>query len=663
MLKKVLFISLAALMAAFFAPASAQDETPEYTSARDIPVEVFAQLPRIEQVKISPNGENLAILYPLGDETKFVIFDVRKEPERDPLIIDIGDGGVEWLEWVNDDRLLVQDETNWITIESSYFSLWLSNGEGLVSFDRDGKNMTRLLSQYYLSTPGNVFGLLSFLEDDPKNILVEMTDTDTGQVGVYKLNVYDNTREEVIPPREDIFSWAADYDDRIRYGLGVRDDKLIMIARAGDDEPWLELQNNALFEDMEFRPMGFSFDSDALYVRSSLNSGRDAIYEFSLSDGVLQDKVYEHPKYDVGGLIFSTARKKLVAATYVDDYPTLEYFDDEYREMREKITRALGGERITVLDQTADEHFFIIRSYSSTDPGTLYIYDNVDKELSPIWEVMPGLDPALMSEVKPVTYYASDGLELNGYVTIPRESDGKNLPTIILPHGGPWVRDDMVFDPLVQFLASRGYAVFQVNFRGSTGYGDRFEVLGYGEWGGKMQDDISDGVRWLIREGIADPDRICIVGASYGGYAALMGLAETPDLYECGIAIAPVTDIKEMMKEAKEGGYDDFYKYSVVENLKKKDLKRISPVKLAKQIEDPVLLIHGSYDTNVPIEHSEKMAKALKKAKADYDFIVIDEAGHSFIEPEDRITWFKAMEDFLAKNLPAAAPSAPSGGS
>ena len=261
------------------------------------------------------------------------------------------------------------------------------------------------------------------------------------------------------------------------------------------------------------------------------------------------------------------------------------------------------------------------------------------------------LVPENMNRSQQVNYFDRNDLWIDTYMTIPKGSEGKNLPTVIIHHGGPWVRDSMIFNAQTQFLANRGFAVFQPNFRGSSGYGKTFLELGYGEWGGKMQLDIQDGLAWLVRNGIANPDKVCLLGASYGGYAALMALAQFPDDYECAIALAPVTDLNLLLKELRGNSSEKFITKAIKNKMDKRDLMRLSPYKVAKDISDPILLLHGTLDRIIPFEHSDKMAKALEKANKDVRLIPLQNSGHDLFHEKTRLKYFREIEKFLKKHI------------
>jgi len=267
------------------------------------------------------------------------------------------------------------------------------------------------------------------------------------------------------------------------------------------------------------------------------------------------------------------------------------------------------------------------------------------------------INPEQMAAIKPIQYRSRDGLAINGYLTLPLENVGTNLPMIVVPHGGPWVRDRWRFDPMVQFLANRGYAVLQMNFRGSTGYGLKFESAGFKDWGGKMQDDITDGVRWAISQGIANPDRIAIFGTSYGGYAALMGLITTPQLYKCGISYAGVTDINALIRGMRfRGEFGNDIEQVWLERVgdyrsDRKHLDAISPVRLVEKIQAPVLLAYGGRDPKVKVEEGRDLAKALKKKHKKFELIIEPDEGHGFHSERAQTNLFNRVELFLKENL------------
>jgi dipeptidyl aminopeptidase/acylaminoacyl peptidase len=305
----------------------------------------------------------------------------------------------------------------------------------------------------------------------------------------------------------------------------------------------------------------------------------------------------------------------------------------------------------------------LIDSRSDVSPGTFYLYDKRAGKIEWLADSMPWLDPKKLSPVKPVRYKARDGLEIPAYLTVPRGASGKDMPMVVMIHGGPWVSGDhWRFNPEVQFLASRGYAVLQPNFRGTTRYGWKHFSSSFKQWGLAMQDDITDGVRWAIDQGIADPKRICIYGASYGGYAAMMGLAKTPELFKCGINYVGVTDLPLFLTISwSDYAYSDFVSYGAKTMVGDVDreldqLKKTSPTELAANIQAPVLMAYGAEDRRVPIEHGNRMKAALDRAGKKYQWMVGAGEGHGFRDMRNQEMFYGAMEKFLAENIGPKGP-------
>ena len=321
------------------------------------------------------------------------------------------------------------------------------------------------------------------------------------------------------------------------------------------------------------------------------------------------------------------------------------------------VDKAFPG-HVNSLSWSTDKSRFVVFSYSDVSPGTFYLFDRKAGKLEWLADRAPWIDPKKMAPMRAVRYKARDGLEIPAFLTLPPGSAGKNLPLVMMIHGGPWVHGDgWYFHPEVQFLASRGYAVLQPNYRGTLHYGWKHYSASFKQWGLAMQDDIADGVQWAVGEGIADPARVCIYGGSYGGYAAMMGLAKTPDLYKCGINYVGVTDLPLMLNATwSDFAYSDFIKFGAKRLMGDPDkdeaqLKATSPAQLADRIKAPVLMAYGGADVRVPIEHGTRMKSALERAGRKPIWIVADGEGHGFRDIKNQVIFYGAMEKFLAENI------------
>jgi dipeptidyl aminopeptidase/acylaminoacyl peptidase len=323
---------------------------------------------------------------------------------------------------------------------------------------------------------------------------------------------------------------------------------------------------------------------------------------------------------------------------------------------------------VTLTSVSNDERRAIFLVSSSDDPGTYFLFDSEKNTFEELAKLMPWLERPKLGRAKPITLKARDGLELHGYLTLPAAGPQRGLPLVLMPHGGPRGRDFGTFDPLVQLMASRGYGVLQVNFRGSVGYGLAFDKAGWREWGGKMQDDLTDAVRWSVSQGIADPSRICVFGASYGGYAAMMGLAATPELFRCGVDYVGVTDINLLLRTIPRAWETARAELNLQIGDPKADkdlLAARSPVNLAQNIRVPVLMAYGKRDPRVVFQHATRFEDALQRAKVPYELIVKTNEGHGYAKFENQVEFGTRLVEFLGKYIgpaTAAAPAATTGG-
>jgi dipeptidyl aminopeptidase/acylaminoacyl peptidase len=351
----------------------------------------------------------------------------------------------------------------------------------------------------------------------------------------------------------------------------------------------------------------------------------------------------------------SRKRKKITGVSYTTDKRHQVFFDKEREELQKKLEAKLPkGQEIVVNGISRDETRVIVRVYSDRTMGSVWFYDRTKDQIQKLADLGDWLKADEMAEMKPIKYQSRDGKTIHGYLTLPIGVEAKNLPVVINPHGGPWARDRWGFNPQVQFLANRGYAVLQMNFRGSTGYGREFWTASFKQWGLTMQHDITDGVNWLIKEGIANPKKIGIYGASYGGYATLAGLAFTPDVYACGVDYVGVSNIftlLETMPAYWELGRKMMYEMIGNPETEKELLTAASPLFHADKIKSPLFVAQGANDPRVKQAESDQIVEALKKRGIDVPYMVKDNEGHGFHNEENKFDFYAAMEEFLAKHL------------
>jgi dipeptidyl aminopeptidase/acylaminoacyl peptidase len=415
----------------------------------------------------------------------------------------------------------------------------------------------------------------------------------------------------------------------------------------------------ARFDAPSFTPVGITGDGETGYVSSYLTAegeARDkaALYEYNFKTKSIGKMVYEHPEVDCCGTIMNEKKRDLIGIAYAVGKPEMVFLDERWKSIMDGINKALPDTVNQFISFDDEETIGVIAATSSSQPPKYYLFDFVNNKLEWMADSRPWVDASKMAETKPFSFQARDGRLLHGYLTLPNGSDGTNLPLIINPHGGPWARDGWGYNPELQFLANRGYAVVQVNFRGSTGFGMDHLQSSWKQWGQAMQHDVTDAVQWAVDEGIADADRVCIYGASYGGYATMAGLTYTPDLYKCGINYVGVTDIPLLFKTSPDSwaAGDEQLKVMIGDPKAEKEfLEQWSPVNHADKITAALFMAYGKQDPRVSIKHAEVMEKALKKAGVDYELMVKKDEGHGFRKEENRYDFYGRMETFLAENL------------
>ena len=393
--------------------------------------------------------------------------------------------------------------------------------------------------------------------------------------------------------------------------------------------------------------------SDIGYTLFEDDDGRTEVHRFDYSTGELGETVYAHDTRDVDSLLFHDG--ELVGAGYVDDAPATHWFDPVLGGQHARLKAALAGGEVSFVSMSDDGRKILVRHGGANDPGALYVFSPGEGKLDLYGNYRPGIDHRALSEPKPIAFTARDGTKLTGYLTLPRGREARNLPLILYPHGGPYgLRDAMIYDDWLQLLAARGYAVLQVNYRGSGGAGRAFEELGYGQIGMAMQDDLDDAVRWAAGQGTIDAGRVCIVGASYGGYAALWGTIRNPELYRCGVSYAGVTDYQEQMRYDRNYLGRAFYRRYWRERVEGEDwrnLDTISPVKNVSRIVRPIMVAHGRNDRRVPFEQYNVLHRAVVRTDKPVEFHAYDD-GHSFANQENEEKFLTAMVTFLEKHNP-----------
>ena len=499
---------------------------------------------------------------------------------------------------------------------------------------------------------GTRASILDALPDDDDHVLVTHNRRDKKIFDVYRVNI--KTGEEKLAAQNpgNFTGWNTDHDGKIRVAISSDGVNTSLYFRETEADAFKPILTTNFREGIS--PVGWTADNKLMYVASNRGRDKAALFEFDPKTAKEGKLIYENANVDVDSLGWSRARKTITQTIVNFERAQPVFFDKESERVYKALKAKLPAYELGVQSMTKDEQLMIVAASNDRTSGARYVYDVKADKLTKLADINPLIAEADMAEMKPVTYTSRDGLTIRGYLTLPKGVAAKNLPVIINPHGGPWARDSWGFNPEIQFLANRGYAVFQMNFRGSTGYGRKFWEASFKQWGLAMQDDITDGVSWLIKEGIADPKRVAIYGASYGGYATLSGITRTPDLYAAAVSYVGVSNMFTFMKSIPP--YWKPFLEMMTEMIgdaekDKAQLTATSPALNADKIKTPLFVAQGAKDPRVVKAESDQMVEALKKRGVDVDYMVKDNEGHGFRNQENQFEFYGAMEKFLAKHM------------
>ena len=619
---------------------------------QQLPIKAFANLPDFSQVRLSPNGKYVTALNRVNTDASkgsaIVLYDLSNGNNKTLLFSDNQKYLIDRAHWASNQYVFVE-----VTYPSKRYGTPTDETRLLIVDIETGKSRSAVSKGYirkHKFVPQIQTAIIDSLPQDPQHFLLALDKTLGGTPAVYKVSLAKDKMKLVQLPRKNVEWWYTDRQSRVRIGVARHETSYKVIHRRDKKDRWETFWEFEAFSKDQIWPLGFDHDANQLYVQS-LYEGRNAVFKVDLSTNNRElELIYADPKYDVNGDLIYSMQKKKVVGLDTDIESGFFIWDEDYLSLANGIDKAMPKTHNQLLMLSENERKYLMLARNARQPGTYMLGDRNKNTLTPIANRYGKLRPELLANKNKITYKARDGLEIEAFLTLPLSyKKGDKLPTIIHPHGGPISFDGLGFDYWTQFFANRGYAVLQMNFRGSSGYGHDFMAAGLGKWGLAMQDDVEDGTRWLIDKGFADPERICIVGASYGGYAALMGAAKTPDLYKCVVSFAGVTDINYLVQTSRKYTNYDIVKKQI--GSKRKDMKARSPVRHADQIQAPVLLIHGTKDNTVKVQHSRKMHSALKKKKKTVEYIELEDGNHFLSNGDHRLTTFKAMEKFLAQHL------------
>ena len=636
-----LFFAAALPLSAAATPAAAIAEAP----VPELPVKTFFQAPVIASLTFSPNGKYIACLVPFERRMNLAVIDLEKGTKN--LLTNFKDKQATQPSWASDDRILFRVDDD----GKESFALYAVN--------RDGKDPVVLASGYSKADSNSEVNVrfrsvLGRIEGDTKNVLVLANITYRDWSDVATMNLKTGTMTKLIEAPGNVDYYLRDHAGQVRIAVMQKEQIRLVLYRDAKTHGWVTLGEHHM-DSPGWEPIGFDGDNQTLLIWSDVGRKTKAVYRYDTATRTQRELVFGDDTYDVEDVIYDASKKKIVGIQYDADRIRFHWLDEDMRKIDQQLTTSLPDTVHSPRQFAKDGSKIIYFSSSDRDPGVYYLFDRKTQKLNELAVIKPGIDPEKMSPMKSISFAARDGLKVYGYLTLPRGRPAKNLPLILHPHGGPFgIRDEWSYQDEVQFYANRGFAVLQVNYRGSGGYGRAYEASGFKKWGLEMQDDLSDGVKWCLAQGIADPARVVISGASYGGYAAMAGLTLSPELYCAGINYVGVTDIELLIPK---GAPPDrmYWRDTRLGKLSDAgDRKRIhdtSPVHLADRIHVPLLMAYGKNDPRVHIDHGFDMERALKKAGKTYEMIIEADEGHGFRKEESRIAFFDTVDVFLKKNV------------
>ncbi len=638
------------LWCALFSCARAQ-------TAASIPVERFFQVAAANRPTLSPDGKSIAMLTRVKNRQNILIFDI--ETRKTTIVTSFEDFDVVNVHWVNDKRLVFSSGN---IFEAS--GIGNVNAGGLYALDRDGGGFRRLAQSALESARSGAIvyrrtGYAGMPKEAGDDILAFSTERSIDSYDLYRINTRSGRRTLIttqVPTRAQ--GWRIDHNDLPRVLIASERANTLIYYQGEDQSGWQKI-HDADFRQPGTVPIAIDFDGKTVYAASNVGRDTAALVQWDPQSKSIVRTLVELPGQDVGEVVFDRRLRKVVGVRAANERGSTHWIDESWKAAQRAIDSALPN-ATNIFAPPAQGRRFLVFSTSEKNPGTVYLFDGETRKLEYLFDALPEIKPEWMAESKMMRYAARDGLPIPALLTLPRASSGKNLPMVLLVHGGPWLAlEDTNWSAEAQFLASRGYAVLRPQFRGTTGLGTKHFVSSFKQWGGTMQDDLTDAVQWAIKQGIADGKRVCIMGASYGGYAVMQGLAATPELYRCGINLVGVTDLL-LHQTITWADYSDsdFLKYQAPIMVGDPETDRAmliarSPARNAEKIVAPVLMFYGVEDKRVPLEHGTRMLDAMRRAGKSglVHMEVFADEGHGFGRLENRVKTYTMIEAFLKESL------------
>lgn len=607
---------------------------------RQIPLEDFFRNSERTGYQLSPDGSYISYMAPYKDRLNVFVRRVDETDEHAIRITNETERSVAGYMWADNQRLLYMKDS---AGDENY---------QLYGVHRDGSD-----DRAYTAFDGVRTSLIDDLEEQQGVVMIGMNKRNPEVFDPYRLNIETGELTLLAENPGNIQGWMTDHDGRLRVATAIVDGVNTQILyRDTEDEPFKPVLTTNFRDVVSF--MEFTPDNKEVYAATNLHRDKTILVRMNPATCEELEVLYENERYDIASISYSRKRKKLLSV-YCTGHkePVRHYFDAEEEQLRQRIKAHFPNQRYGIADTDKAEENYLIYVGGDRTRGSYWHYNALTDEAKKIADLAPWIKSDEMNAMHPVCYTTRDGLQIEAYLTLPdglTPDTAKQLPVVVNPHGGPWARDSWGYSSEVQFLSNRGYAVFQMNFRGSTGYGRHFLEASYKQWGLKMQDDITDGVKWLIEQGIANPNRIAIYGGSYGGYATLAGLTFTPDLYACGIDYVGVSNLFTFMQTIPpywRPMLEMMYEQVGHPEHDADQLAATSPALHADKIKVPLFVAQGANDPRVNKAESDQMVEALRQRGVVVEYMVKDNEGHGFHNQENRFDFYRAMERFLKAHL------------
>lgn len=641
-----------------------------------LPLEYFTKIGQTKNIILSPDGKHYLIILEKDRKSFFAVINTATNKQTSVIGMRSAEKTVADIHWISNERIIYGAREKYAWDKASHttgelFAVNIDGSQHETIFRFGGKHKQQESSNIKVqkSLHGS-FSILDTLPEDPKFILLTFyryklyadywRPSVTSYPIVYKVNTYNGKRRKVItlPIRGPNVRALTDDDNEVRFAMGVDESgKLKVNYRDTDGDDWKKFSLNG-FENSNTYPRSFTNDNKGIYFSADVDKGTNALFLLDFKSKKIE-KIYQDIDVDIYGYIYDYKGKTIIAVNTENPLPTYHYMneDDAKAKIHKKLRKAFAGHDIYITSSNKKGDKLIVRVSSDKNAGDYYLLNSKTFEATYLSSNVSWVNPAYSGIIEPIQLKSRDDLILNGYLTLPSQKSKSSFPLIVLPHGGPHSRDYWLYDWETQLFANRGYAVLQINFRGSSGYGESFQAKGYGKWGAEIQDDITDATNFVLKRDDIDPERVCIYGSSFGGYAALMGGIREPELYKCVIGSMGVYDLPLMKEKGNIAKFlingQAYLNYSV--GTEEEDLRSRSPSYNAEKLKANLMLIHGAKDSQVPIEQAESLMEALDEVGKTYEWLKIANEGHGFNEIENRNKVYVKILSFLDQNIGKAS--------